>query len=148
MPPFDPVIAGIARVIQLAIAPVFLLTAIGSLLGVLTTRLSRVIDRARRLEDRLPHASTADAAHMHDDIAQLGARARLVSLSISLSVGAALLVCTIIALLFIGAELSIAVERVVAVCFVLAMVALIGALVIFLREVLVATRSLAFGPRR
>jgi hypothetical protein len=147
VPPFDPVIAGIARVIQLAIAPVFLLTAIGSLLGVLASRLSRVIDRARLLEDRLPTAGGDDAAHMHDDIVRLGDRARLVSLSISLSVAAALLVCAIIAILFIGAEFSIAVERVVATCFVLAMVALIGALLIFLREVLVATRSLRFGPR-
>jgi hypothetical protein len=147
VPPFDPVIAGISRVIQLAIAPVFLLTAIGSLLGVLTGRLSRVIDRARLLEDRLPDASAADAVHLHDDIIRLGDRARLVSLSISLGVAAALLVCAIIALLFIGAEFAVAVERLVAVCFVMAMIALIGALLIFLREVLVATRSLRFGPR-
>jgi hypothetical protein len=147
MPPLDPIISGIARVIQLAIAPVFLLTAISSLLGVLTTRLGRVIDRARQLEDRLPTADAVEAEHLHRDIRQLGARSKLVSVSISLSVAAALLVCSIIAALFLGAEFNVHVERVVAVCFVLAMCAIIAALLIFLREILVATRTLRFGPR-
>ncbi|MCU0634114.1 MAG: DUF2721 domain-containing protein [Gemmatimonadaceae bacterium] len=147
MPPVDPIISGIARVIQLAIAPVFLLTAIGALLGVFTTRLSRVIDRARRLEDRLPHATAEDARHLHDDIARLAGRARLVNRAITLAVTAAICVCAIIATLFLGAELRLAVERVVAVLFVLTMCALIAALAIFLREVFASTRTLRFGPR-
>ena len=45
-------INGIAQVIQLAIAPVFLLTAVGTIIGVLSNRLARIVDRTRVLEDR------------------------------------------------------------------------------------------------
>ncbi|MCU0634087.1 MAG: DUF2721 domain-containing protein [Gemmatimonadaceae bacterium] len=148
MPPVDPIISGIARVIQLSIAPVFLLTAVGALLGVFATRLSRVIDRARKLEDRLPHVSADEARQLHEDILRLGSRARLVNRSITLAVSAAICVCAIIATLFVGAEFTLAVERVVAVLFIMAMCALIAALMLFLREVFLSTRSLRFGPSR
>jgi hypothetical protein len=147
VPPIDPGISGIARVIQLAIAPVFLLTAIGALLTVLTNRLGRVIDRARTLEDRLPDAGATEQRHLHDDLTGLGARARLINRAITLSVAAALFVCAIIAALFLGAETDVEVVRVVSTLFVLAMCALIGALVTFLQEVFLATRTLRIGPR-
>ena len=55
--------AGIAAVIQLAVAPVFLLAAIAGLLGVMSTRLGRIIDRARVIERRIHRPSATSSAH-------------------------------------------------------------------------------------
>ena len=42
-------LVNVAETIRIAVAPVFLLTGLAALLGVITGRLSRVIDRARAL---------------------------------------------------------------------------------------------------
>ena len=47
----------VAHAIELAVAPVFLLTGIAAILAVMMNRLGRIIDRARVLEDRLDNAS-------------------------------------------------------------------------------------------
>ncbi len=52
-----PHIANLAQVIQLAVAPVFLLAGVGTTLNALATRVGRIIDRARTMEDRLLHAT-------------------------------------------------------------------------------------------
>jgi len=54
----DSGITAVAHVIQLSVAPVFLLSGIGAMLAVMTNRLARVIDRARTLEAKV----TADPA--------------------------------------------------------------------------------------
>ena len=139
-------IAAIAHVIQLAIAPVFMLTGIASLLGVLTNRLGRIIDRARALEDRLIDVTGEHKHVMGSDLNMLARRARYINHAISLCTIAALLVCLMIAILFISAFFSADVSRIVATCFVLSMAALITGLVSFLREVQLAMRSLRIGP--
>ena len=142
----DARISAIAHVIQLAIAPVFMLTGIASLLGVLTSRLGRIIDRARRLEDGLIDATGEHKHLMGSDLLMLSRRARHINRAISLCTIAALLVCMMIAILFISAFFAPDVSRVVAACFVLSMAALITGLLSFLREVQLATRSLRIGP--
>jgi len=142
----DARISAIAHVIQLAIAPVFMLTGIASLLGVLTSRLARIIDRARRLEDRLIDVTGEHKHLMGSDLLMLSRRARHINRAISLCTIAALLVCLMIAILFISAFFAPDVSRVVATCFVLSMAALITGLLSFLREVQLATRSLRIGP--
>jgi hypothetical protein len=132
----------VAHAIQLAVAPVFLLSAVGVTLSVLTSRLGRIIDRARVLEDRVAPAVTSA---LHAQLATLSRRATLVNLALSLSTTCALLVCLVIALLFIESLVAVDLSPVVAVLFVAAMVALIGALVTFLREIFVATASLRIG---
>ena len=77
-------VSDIAHAIQLAVAPVFLLTAIGALLGVMTNRLGRVIDRARLLEGRLEKASGGDAASLQSHLTILSRRAKLINLAITL----------------------------------------------------------------
>jgi hypothetical protein len=138
----------IAHAIQLAVAPVFLLSAVGVTLSVLTNRLGRIIDRARVLEDRVrENGPPAAAAHDHAALATLSRRAKLVNLALSLSTSCALLVCLVIALLFLESLFGADLSSVVALLFVGAMLAFIGGLVAFLREIFVATQSLRIGER-
>ena len=136
----------VAHVIQLAVAPVFLLTAIGTLLSVMTNRLARIIDRARRLEGRLESAPPESVAGIHALLATLSQRAKLINRAITLSTVAALLVCTVIAILFLGDFLRFTIIVPVAFLFVTAMLSLVVALLSFLREIFIATGSLRIGP--
>jgi hypothetical protein len=137
----------VAHVIQLAVAPVFLLLGIGTMLMVLTNRLSRVIDRGRVLEGRQPqHPEEADAIHAQLDT--LRRRAHLVNRAITLCTVTALLLCVVIAVLFLSAFYGFDATTPVALLFIAAMLTLIGALVAFLREIFVATASLRIGARR
>ncbi len=141
----DPPVSSIAHAIQLAVAPVFLLTGIGALLGVLSSRLSRIIDRARVLEIEMdPGAARRET--IEQELRILSRRARLINRAIGLSTGCALLICTIIAAVFLATFTSFNVSVVIAVLFVLAMLALIVALSSFLREVYLATANLRIGP--
>jgi hypothetical protein len=144
----DSRITDVAHVIQLAVAPVFLLSGVGVTLTVLTNRLARIIDRARALETRLLVPSTAMEPEVHDELALLARRARLVSLAITLSTTCALLISVMIATLFVGAFLSVDLSRLIAALFIIAMLAFVGALVGFLREIFLATASLRFGVDR
>lgn len=136
----------IAHVIQLAVAPVFLLTAIGTLLTVTTNRLARIIDRARNLEGKLENAPTESIVKIQTQLATLSRRSKLIYLAITLSTTAALLVCTVIAILFLGDFLNFNITIPVAVLFIIAMLSLVLALLSFLREVFVATANLRIGP--
>lgn len=139
----------ISHVIQTAIAPVFLLTGIASMLVVLTNRLGRIIDRARLLEGHLPNLTGEHEAIVGDDLRWLSRRARHINRAIAMFTLAALLVCVIIALLFVSAFLTTDISRLVAILFVVTMGALITGLVSFLREVYHATRSLRIAaPQR
>ncbi|UXI69072.1 DUF2721 domain-containing protein [Tahibacter amnicola] len=136
----------IAHVIQLSVAPVFLLSGVGALLGVLTSRLARVVDRARRQEDRLENAAPPRDAEILDELAKLSRRARLMNWSISLVTACALLISSVIVVLFAGALLRVNVSLLAATLFVTAMIALIAGLVAFLREIYLATIHLRLGP--
>lgn len=128
----------ISHVIQLAIAPVFLLTAVGTLLNVLTSRLGRAIDRRRVLE-KPARGGNADAdTGARVELALIDRRVRLIYHAIVLAVLCALFICLVIAVAFVDAFVSANLARVLGALFVLAMVALIGALLMFLREVFLA----------
>lgn len=144
--PTDPIITGIAHVIQLAVAPVFLLTGVGALLSVMTNRLARVIDRARALEAQFTNLNEAARPAAIAELGVLAKRARLASWAINFCTFAALLVCSVIATLFIDTFLGTNLKWLVGALFVTAMVALIGGLVSFLREVYLATHTLRIGP--
>jgi hypothetical protein len=135
-----------ADVIRLALTPVFLITGVSSLLGVLSNRLGRIIDRARTLERDLRDAKAAEISRLHDELKVLSRRANLVYVAIALGVVCALLVCIVIATVFASLLLNVNITNVVAILFIAAMLVLIGALVAFLREVFLATASLRIGP--
>jgi Protein of unknown function (DUF2721) len=139
-------VARIAHSIQLSVAPVFLLSGIGVLLGVLTNRLARVVDRARPLEDQHVTADPTSAEELRDRLRWLAQRARLMNTAITLSTISALLVAIVVAMLFMSAFVRFTLAVPVAALFIAAMVALVGALVTFLIEVRIATRTLRIGP--
>ncbi len=141
-PVSDQTIYDISHVIQLSVAPVFLLTAIGTILGVLSNRLARIVDRARALNERLETAAENRMPAIHAEMRTLAQRRRMINLAITFGTTAALLVCVSIATVFLGAVMKANVAMAVASLFILAMAAFVAALVCFLREVLLAVRSL------
>jgi len=144
-PVSDQTIYDISHVIQLSVAPVFLLTSIGTILGVLSTRLARIVDRARAIGERLEGAPEAKAALIHAEMRTLAQRRHLVNLAITAGTTSALLVCVSIATVFLGAVMKASVAVPVALLFILAMAAFVAALMCFLREVLLAVRSLVIA---
>lgn len=135
-------VSAVAHVIQLAVAPVFLLSGIGAMLAVMTNRLSRVIDRARLLEARLDAASPAHVATLRSDLQVLARRATLVGTAITLCTTTALLICTVIAVLFLSAFVSFDTSIPIALLFIAAMTTFFLGLLWFLREIFLATSSL------
>ena len=138
-------ITDITRVIQLAVAPVFLLTAIGTLIAVLNIRLGRNIDRRRLMEEDLrgstENKQTDEQRARQRELRLLARRVRLIYFAI-LSAGlGALLVCLVVAGSFVGALVAVDISREVAVLFILAMFAVIGCLGMFLREVYLAVTT-------
>ncbi len=132
----------IGHIIQLAIAPVFLLTGVGTNMLVLTNRLARIIDRSRALEERLevPGAHAPDKEQAaRDELGVLFRRARKINRAIFLSTTCALLICMVVAALFVTDALDLKLASVIAGMFVLAMVSLTGSFIYLLREILLAT---------
>src|ERR1051325_4056600 len=134
-----------AHGIQLAVAPVFLLSGVGVTLTVLTNRLARIIDRARSLESSLPALPEGAAGRVHGELGVLARRARLIHRAITLSTTCALLICVVIVALFAGVALGRDLSGLIVVLFIAGLCAFIGALVAFLLEIRAATASLRFG---
>ena len=139
--PAPSALGDIAHVIQLAIAPVFLLTAVGTVLNVLANRLGRTVDRRRVLVAALPGLDAAEADKARAELNCNEQRARLTYVSISLAVLSALLICLLIAIAFVDALVTADLAQFVAILFVLAMLALIGSLTIFLREIFLGVNT-------
>ena len=122
-------------------APVFLLTAIGTIINVLIGRLARAVDRRRILEEHLSEY----AGEVRDDalreLRMLARRIVLVLWSVTFAVLGALLVCLLIGVAFAGAYFSLDLSREVAALFVASMVAVTFCLLIFLREISIAALS-------
>jgi hypothetical protein len=135
----------VSHVIQLAVAPVFLLAGIGSILGVMANRLARVIDRSRTLEQRLAGAEKEAHADLHARLMTLARRAKLISQGLALCVLTALLICAVIIVLFFGAFLHFSAAIPAALLFITALMSFGMALMWFLREIFVATASMRIG---
>lgn len=122
----------VALAIQQAVAPVFLLTGIGAILGVMTNRLGRTVDRFRKLGE-------IGLDQHQSEMAILSHRARWIHWAISLCTLCALFISMSVVALFVGVELAVDLSDVVAMLFVAAMLALIFGLLCFLREITLAT---------
>jgi hypothetical protein len=130
-------ISDIGHVIQLSIAPVFLLTGVATKIGVLMNRLARIIDRTRVLRDELRRGPDPEC---HEELDVLYQRWKLINYALTSSTGCGFLICVIIACLFCGDITSISLDKYIAGMFVLAMVALILSFSFLLREVSVSFR--------
>lgn len=146
MPSFDAHVFDITRVIQLAIAPVFMLTAIASIINALLGRLGRAVDRRRTVEDQVAQAEQQDPDAVAE-LVLLARRIQLVLWSIGCAVLSALLVCILIGTAFLGAYTSLDLSRTVAILFIAAVFALTGSLLLFMREVFLAALSVQHNVR-
>jgi hypothetical protein len=140
-PAFD-----IAHLIQVALTPIFLISAVGVTLNVLTSRLARIVDRARTLEDRLVLERQAPRAReRHLQLAVLERRAGYINAAITFIILSALFIALVVVMLFVNAFLRWDLSGFIACLFILSMLALAAALLAFLIEVRIATNSLRIG---
>jgi hypothetical protein len=131
--------------IQLAVAPVFLMTAVAAMIGSVAGRLARIIDRARVLEMRID--ASPDENPMVAEFAELGhlrTRGRLVNACIALLTFCAILIGLTIMALFLGETTEIQIFRLATVLFLTGVTCFLLALMCFLAETLIATRVLKF----
>jgi len=131
----------IAHTIQLALAPSFLLTAIGALLALLTSRIGRIVDRSRWIEQNFTPKHHPQHEHQVSQLRLIDTRMRHANRALILCATSAMLVCIVIAGLFIAALFDLALGRLMAVAFIVAMMLLIGGLGYFLYEVGIAVRA-------
>lgn len=144
---FAPDLATVTHGIQLAVAPVFLLTAVSGMIAAVAGRLARIIDRARFLENRLDDESVEEtrAVRMHTELHQLRRRGWLVNGCLALLTLCAILIGVTIILLFLGETSELPIFRIATVCFLAGVVCFLSALICFLAETLASTHLLNFG---
>lgn len=135
-------------ILQLAIGPVILISGVGMLLLTFTNRFGRVVDRTRGLVREL--AAGPEAAHavlLRAQAEILTQRASILRLSITLAAVAALLAGVLILLLFLGVLLELRVGGAVVLVFGAAVVALIGSILAFIRDLNLALAALRIDLR-
>lgn len=142
--PLDP--NTVSHGIQLAVAPVFLLTAVAGMIGAVATRLARIIDRARTLEERVKHGELPkEHAQYLAELGDLRKRGRLANAAIGLLTLCSFLIGVTIMVLFLGEATNFQGIRISIVSFLAGVVCFLIALVCFFVETLIATRMLDFG---
>jgi len=139
-------VADITHVIQLSVAPVFMLTAVGTLIAALSIRLGRATDRRRALEREIAELAAEDSQTARAELGVIAQRVRIAYHAIFCAVLAGLFVCLMIASAFLGAFVAVNLARLVGALFVLAMLALIGCLLLFLREIFLAVSAPRYVP--
>lgn len=133
-------VSTIAHLIQLSIAPVFLLAGIAGLLNVLASRLARIVDRGRSLEREYASFDEVTREHASAELDVIIRRMRIVNFAITACTASALFVCLVVAILFVADLAQIAFARPIAVLFIVAMGLLIVGLTLFLAEIRLAAR--------
>lgn len=132
----------IAQTIQLALAPVFVLVAMGNIMSLLSTRLGRVVDRSRFLQERYDETTGDEHDMVVNEMRLIDRRIKLVSRALLLLVISGVTVAFTVGLLFLEELIEIELSRLAAASFFLAIALLIGALLLFLFETRVATAAL------
>jgi len=138
---FAPAVTTIAQTIQLSLSPVFLLAGIGAILNVIATRLARVVDRARALEQLHPQSSGPEHARHVWELRLLDRRISVINSALFLCVASAVLICALVAMLFIAELTKLKIGTVVALTFVVAMALLVAGLVMFIIEVRMSLKA-------
>jgi hypothetical protein len=139
----------VAKLIQLALGPVFLISGVGITLSMLTQRLSRIVDRARGLEDlREATSSEKKLVTIDEDLKVIFRRARYINVAIALGTTSALLTALVVTLLFASEFVPLGVGGAIAMMFVGSMACLSSAFLMFLLEVRIAINALRIGTHR
>ncbi|MGB1800208.1 MAG: DUF2721 domain-containing protein [Gammaproteobacteria bacterium] len=135
-------IGDVTSAVQLALAPAFLLTGMAGLLGVMTNRLARIIDRGRYLTEDPSKTAENLPAQVKTELQSLEQRRNVASAAITMCVLSALLVCSVVAVFFFEALLVLNLDWLVGLLFMGATITLVISLAFFLREVHLATRGI------
>jgi hypothetical protein len=135
-------LAGLTKLIQLSLGPVFLLSAMGTILNMLTGRLSRIVDRARHIEEKFTPRDHPDHALQVRELRILDRRMSIVNNAIFLVTASAVMLCTVVAAMFLARLAGFGFARTLALCFALSLLMLIAGLVMFLIEVRVAVAAI------
>lgn len=143
----DTTVNAVANIIQLAIAPVFLLAGIAGILNVLAARLARIVDRARSLETDVPIAQADVRLAELKELVILDRRMSMIHWAIGLCTAAALFICLVVMILFVADLVGLDFAVPVSVLFVLAMLSVTLGLLLFLGEVTIATRFVRVNER-
>jgi CBS domain containing-hemolysin-like protein len=143
---FFPQAGDVAHLIQVALTPIFLISAIGVTLNVLTSRLARIVDRARTMEDELCRPNYQPGARdLHAALSVLARRARYINAAITLITLSALFIALVVVMLFVNAFAHWELSAFIAIMFILSMLSFAAALTSFLIEVRIATTTLRIG---
>jgi hypothetical protein len=136
----------VAHLIQVALTPIFLISAIGVTLNVLTSRLARIVDRARAMENEVSAPNYRPVGRdLHAALGVLARRARYINAAITLITLSALFIALVVVMLFVNAFAHWELSAFIAILFILSMLALASALTAFLIEVRIATTTLRIG---
>jgi hypothetical protein len=141
-----PAVTTIAQTIQLSLSPVFMLAGIGALLNVLAGRLSRVVDRARAVEQLHPRSTGPEHQRHVWELRLLNKRISVINASLVLAVSSAVMTCLVVALLFVSELIKLHIGTIVALSFILAMMLLIASLASFLLEVRMSLNAIRIRP--
>ena len=139
-------VTDLAQVIQIVVAPIFMLTGIAGFLNVMSGRLGRIVDRARIMERRVHTIKNPEFLEQSEnELKNLWRRITLINRSIGLCTASALFVCAVVVFLFLGDFWAFNLSAVIVTLFIIALFLLIFALLTFLKEVHLATRNLQIG---
>ena len=133
---------GLAHTIQLSLAPAFLLNGIGIILGMLTGRLARIVDRARVIEAEFAAKGDPRRNVQVTELRLLDRRMKIVNNAIFMATASAVVLCTVVAAMFLARLAGFGFARTLASLFALSLLLLIASLVMFLIEVRVAVRAI------
>lgn len=137
--------SAVLSAIQLAVAPVFMLTAIAAMIGTVATRLARIIDRARVLEERLSEGALNDPEAAYWELDRLKLRGRICNWSVALLGVCGMLIAATVMVLFVGETALPRTEQLVPWTFLGALGLFVAALMLFLLETFLATHTLRFA---
>jgi len=132
----------IVQTIQLALTPVFVLVAIGNILNILSTRLGRVVDRARILQALHEKTEGTDHDLVVREIRIIDKRITIITQAIRIMVLSGLAIGSTVAVLFLEGLASFDLHVLAAATFLVSVVLLLYALILFLRETQVAAEAL------
>jgi hypothetical protein len=133
---------GLAHTIQLALAPVFLLNGIGVMLNIFTGRLTRIVDRARMIEAEFTPRDHPRHGHQVGELRILDRRMTIMNNAIFLATASAVMLCAVVAIMFMARLAGFGFARTLAVMFILSLLLLIASLCLFLIEIRVAVRAI------
>ncbi len=135
----------IAHLIQVALTPIFMISAIGVTLNVLTSRMARIVDRARAMEDQLARSDPNERRDLPGMLQALSRRSGYINAAITLITISALAIALVVVMLFVNAFVRWELSAFIAILFIVSMLSLAAALLAFLIEVRIATATVQIG---